>query len=614
MVWLIAVGGVAVAAFAMLSEEAQAQTTGRCSAAHVRWASSSNTLYISGPSTCTLTSLRNIITSKSPALAQDAANAAIWYLNANLKLESGAKLVLHGTAIGGDVDELRLRSNNASTAGSIVYIRAQWGVIDMDTTKVTSWNSAVNGPDTEYTTYKRSYIHVRSYLDSDGVTARESRMDIKNSDVGYLGYYAAEAYGLVWKVYGSQSGLFDKVNVKGDIKNSRIHHNYFGVYTYGAYQMQWVGNVVENNVKYGLDPHDDSDALTIDGNISRNNGDHGIICSQRCDHLKITNNTVSGNKGNGIMLHRSVTDSDVSGNVVYNNTDAGVALFESFNNTVRNNNIYGNARGVRFSVGSHDNLIQDNTISNNSEIGIYAYQGSDAAQEPGSNGRPKKNTIDGNTISGSGKFMVKLRDSDDFVFSNNTFSGTAKMEFTAGVGNTLEGNSLPTNTTITTQSGTSPTGVYTAGQTTVENSRAVIAKIASDAVVEFSDPEGRIYDAEEKTDANEVSSLGSTLLLDSALIGTQSVVTPLPFWVSVSAGVVDITIKSWVPDSLLSWSAANGAGSRTVTFRVGNLNAGQRYAIDRNGVPMTNGVADADGFLSFSAAMPANAVELFELR
>lgn len=614
MVRLIALGGVAVAAFAMFSGVVNAQATGSCSAGHVRWASTSNTLYISGPSTCTLTNLRDIITNKSPPLVQDAGNGAIWYLNSNLKLELGAKLVLHGTAIGGDVDELRLRSNNTSTAGSIVYIRAQWGLIDIDSTKVTSWNSALNEPDTEYSTYKRSYIHVRSYLEADGVTARESRMDIKNSDVGYLGYYSAEAYGLVWKVYGSQSGLFDKVNVLGDIKNSRIHHNYFGVYTYGAYQMEWVDNIVENNVKYGLDPHDDSDALTIDRNISRNNGDHGIICSKRCDNLKITNNTVYGNTGNGIMLHRSVTDSDVSGNVIYNNTDAGIALFESFNNTVRNNNIYGNARGVRFSVGSHDNLIQDNTISNNTDIGIYAYQGSDAAQEPGSNGRPKKNTIDSNTISGSGKLMVKLRDSDDFVFSNNTFSGTAKMEFNAGVGNTLERNTLPASTIITTQSGTSPTGVYTAGQTTVEADKVVIAKIAADAIVEFSDPDGRVYDAEENADATEITDAGSTLLLDSALIGSQSVVTPLPFWVTVGGGLVDITIKSWVPDSLLSWSAANGSGSRTVSFRVGNLNAGQRYFISRDGAAMTNLVADADGFLSFSAAMPSNAVNLFEMR
>ena len=41
---------------------------------------------------------------------------APWLLDANLTLQQGATLDLYGTSIGGDVDQLRLRSNNHKLA------------------------------------------------------------------------------------------------------------------------------------------------------------------------------------------------------------------------------------------------------------------------------------------------------------------------------------------------------------------------------------------------------------------------------------------------------------------------------------------------------------------
>lgn len=65
-------------------------------------------------------------------------------------------------------------------------------------------------------------------------------MDIVRSEMGYLGYYGSEAYGLTWKVRGfckdkSNVDVFEEVNVYGNIYDSKIHHNYFGVYTYGEF-------------------------------------------------------------------------------------------------------------------------------------------------------------------------------------------------------------------------------------------------------------------------------------------------------------------------------------------------------------------------------------------
>ena len=75
-------------------------------------------------------------------------------------------------------------------------------------------------------------------------------------------------------------------------------------------------NVYTHNKSYGLDPHDDSDYLTITKNTFAENGNHGLICSQRCDHLTIRGNTSSHNTSagaetHGIMLHRGVTDAIV---------------------------------------------------------------------------------------------------------------------------------------------------------------------------------------------------------------------------------------------------------------------------------------------------------------
>ena len=81
--------------------------------------------------------------------------------------------------------------------------------------------------------------------------------------------------------------VFDEVNVYGNIYDSDIHHNYFGVYTYGHEQGDWRRNKMHHNSQYGFDPHDDSDFLTIHDNEVYNNGNHGIIASKRCNGVSI---------------------------------------------------------------------------------------------------------------------------------------------------------------------------------------------------------------------------------------------------------------------------------------------------------------------------------------
>jgi len=398
-----------------------------CSSANVRWANSSNRIYIEGGGTCTLTDVKTLGSASMPLTLVDPVGK-IWHLGANIVIEDGSKLILHGSAVGGDVDELRLKSNNvASSTDNIVFIRADWGYIDMNSTKVTSWDDSLGGPDTEYDIYKRSYIQVRSRLEDLGggtTTPRESRMDIKASDVGYLGYLGSEKYGLSWKVLGSGSigpSIFDTVGVYGDIVDSKIHHNYFGIYTYGGEAMTFIDNEINDNIVYGLDPHDDSDFLVIEGNNVHHNGYHGIICSRRCNNLTIKNNISSYNGGNGIMFHRSVTDSLVAENETKYNGDSGIALFESHNNRVATNTSEFNLRGIRLSVGSSDNIIENNIFSDNTKQGIFLYKGSNIPVS--GDGRVKSNIFRNNTANDNGLFAARIKESDSNIFENNNFIG-----------------------------------------------------------------------------------------------------------------------------------------------------------------------------------------------
>src|SRR6185503_9085387 len=138
----------------------------------------------------------------------------VWHLRANLYLQTNATLLLHGSTIGGDCNELRIQSNNQYPKVTN-NITADWGNIDIRNTRITSWDDTIEGPDTECDEFGRAFIRVRSSLDADGVTKHESRMDIIDSEIAYLGCHEAEAYGLTWKVTGP-TNILDYVNVYGD--------------------------------------------------------------------------------------------------------------------------------------------------------------------------------------------------------------------------------------------------------------------------------------------------------------------------------------------------------------------------------------------------------------
>ncbi|CAM9164983.1 unnamed protein product [Sphacelaria rigidula] len=264
--------------------------------------------------------------------------------------------------------------------------------------------------------------------------AGEGRMDIINSEVGYLGYQGAESYGLTYKVSGfcadeSNPEIFERVQVRGDIRFSDIHHNWFGLYTWGHQDGNWEYNQMHDNGYYGFDPHDDSDNLRIHNNVVWGNGNHGIIASKRCNDVSIQNNWVSDNDLHGIMLHRSSDNGIIRNNTVLASGSACIALFESFDIEVSGNTCDGSEQGIRLSMGSSNNKIFDNKVINTVDRAIWFYLGSDeviASEDTG--GRCTGNLFQNNYINGA-TYGVYMSEADANEFLDNTFIDTDENEW-----------------------------------------------------------------------------------------------------------------------------------------------------------------------------------------
>lgn len=527
----------------------------------------------------------------------------IWFLKVKLKVEEGATLRVIG-GVAGDANWLRLRSDDSSG----IWLRAEKGNLLFKDTRVTSWDATRNAVDTTYAVGAdgsggRSYVAARSLLTKGRQTAPptacgvnggsqepyEARMDVVNSEISYLGYNAGESYGIAWKVYykvdpadpndapppGRQ--LYAMVDVFGDVRGSTFQHNYFGSYTFGAYCMNWTGNIFAENVQYGLDPHDDSDYLTISGNTFRDNGNHGVICSIECNNLAITGNQSSGNL-HGIMIHRSVNGALIEGNAVHDNRGAGIAIFDSHDAVVRGNTVTNNAEAaVRLSVGSSRNLIENNSLTGLAPNGtgsgyvLYTYKGSDAPTS--GDGLPKQNIFRNNRLVGYKRPLLKIGEATDNRFEGNTIAGAvSEFEFRLATGNRVRDGEVGKTITIILDS---------ASMTTLEDSRGYIWRL----------PESGLSTA--------AGVAGSTMSLSYANTGGRAAVTTLDFRVYPSNGSVAVRLGAWDAGAR-SWSESSSTTTGPVGHAMGGLQAGACYAVTANGASIGVFRADDGGRIGFS--------------
>jgi parallel beta-helix repeat protein len=290
-----------------------------------------------------------------------------WLLNANLRVEAGARLRVAAP----EVRWLKLRSD----ATAFVWLKALGGQIAFADTCVSSWDPSAKR-------YDENYQDGRSF-----VLARDgARLDIQGSDLRYLGYDGPESYGLAWRVRGTT----------GQIVDSFVSHNFYGVYSFEVDDLLIRGNETHHNVMYGIDPHSRSNRLVIEGNVSHDNGKHGIILAEECSDGVVRNNVAYNNLHHGIVIFQRSNNNLVEANTAYSNGGQGINVNDSTNTSVRGNTVYDNLEsgigvGQRASatqvVGNHvqanrrdgitlysdvaDSLLRDNLIAGNARYGIY---------------------------------------------------------------------------------------------------------------------------------------------------------------------------------------------------------------------------------------------------
>lgn len=323
---------------------------------------SENIVYLSGPGTAI--SIDELFTSLKErygdSVVEDEGDGT-WLLKASIAIGKDATLYFPGQL----VKWVKLYSTDTY----FTWITSSDGGIHIEDTRITSWDPTIGSYDTEHIESGRSFILAKD----------SGRMDVINSEIAYLGYTSYRdqprgypfggSYGLSWKL---QEGTLDKQIVTGNVIGNKIHHNTFGVYTFGSVGQLMQDNEVYQNVEYGFDPHDDSNHLIIEDNFVYENGNHGIIASKRCFNILIANNTSINNALHGVMLDQATNRNLVVGNTLYGNED-GVVVLDSHENIIHSNDIYDNRNaGIRINVFSSANTAFDNKVYQNFK-GIYVY-------------------------------------------------------------------------------------------------------------------------------------------------------------------------------------------------------------------------------------------------
>ena len=400
----------------------------------------------------TLPAIKSQLSNANTNLLQELSSTdKIWLLNANLRVDR-LKLVLTLSPDAG-VRELRLRSQ-ASAAGqtatatidhsSFVYIRADDSDINIDNTKIFSWDPQANNGAGDY---DRDPANGRAYL----LAKFASTMNIRNSEIGFLGSRDGESYGLSWRDINDPKEPDQlRTRVTGEVINSLIHDNYYGIYTYQASNMTFRGNKFYNNILYGFDPHDFSHNFLVENNEAYNNGADGFIISRGCNNFIIRNNIAYNNvdpspasRAHGFIIDPGSPNSAdpqvpsnnniLENNEAYGNEGYGLRILGSNNNQIRNNYFHGNLRGISIDQNSTDNLISGNRINNNSRYGLVIQE------------TANKNVVRNNEVMTNSDNGIHIQSNENQVENN-----TVKNNFKAGIALLIKtGFVAPTNNVIT---------------------------------------------------------------------------------------------------------------------------------------------------------------------
>jgi parallel beta-helix repeat protein len=306
-----------------------------------------------------------------------------WLLNANLSVEAGANLRIAAPA----TQRLKLKSD----ADGFVWLKALGGQLAIGGVCVTSW-------DVQRNSFDETYKDGRAFI----LARNGARMDVHGADLRYLGYNGPEAYGLAWRLAGTT----------GEIVDSFISHNFYGVYSFEMNDLVIRGNEAAYNVMYGIDPHTRSNRLVIENNVAHDNGKHGIILAEECSDGVIRGNVTYNNLHHGIVVYQRSNNNLIENNIAYGNGGHGINVNDSAGTTVRANTVYDNLEaGIGVGQGASATELVENQVFANRRDGVMLY--SDV----------KDNAIRRNTISDNARYGIYVKSPGAVAVEGNQVTG-----------------------------------------------------------------------------------------------------------------------------------------------------------------------------------------------
>ena len=309
-------------------------------------------------------------------------------------------------------DGVTLQINSATDGITYLKITGAHGItvdgrIEITGVKITSWDTTTGAPIQQDSSgsVPRTFINLRA---SEGGF-------IKDSEVGYIGYASSARRGIDLGAGGGPSHDFE-------IRNSKVHNNWMGFYSAGAYNIVIDGSEFYDNIKYAMDPHTGTSDMVVSNNHVYNNKGHAVICSLKCTNIIIEGNEVHDNNGVGLFFSRATTNSIMRNNVVYNQGGEAYPISISISES-QNNQIYGNKiSDSKYGISVHNpsppdedgastgNVIRDNSFDNVE----YAIRASASAD----------NTFASNTFGTIHVQHFIMSSSADIKIENQTFSNT----------------------------------------------------------------------------------------------------------------------------------------------------------------------------------------------
>jgi poly(beta-D-mannuronate) C5 epimerase len=362
--------------------------------------------------------LHAIDTSKGDQLVRA---GGVYTLRVPLVIGQDATLVLSGL----DAPEFRLSAD----AGAFIINAGRLFVVD---TRLTAWNETEAAP--AHATYATKHAF-RPF-----VTAWSgSETNIAAAVVSGLGYSAGKSYGLTFSSgpkdgKGATEAL---ARPKGLLVDSVFRNLYYGFYTYEADDVAVIGNVYDDSVVYGLDPHDRSLRLVMAFNTLYGTQEkHGAIFSRDVKDSVLWGNVSFDNAGSGFMLDRRSTRSLVWANVALANAQDGMTVYESPCVLIGANRFEANGRAGIKIRNSWSVLVDGNHVAGNAGTGLEAYVADLAATEDGALRDLHEDpylpvasfSARDNTILGTAK-AVSARGISSAAFSGNRFAGQGAAVF-----------------------------------------------------------------------------------------------------------------------------------------------------------------------------------------